>query len=328
MIPEYKELVDYHNKYQKEVTIIVTPYCEGGCKYCLYHREKIGDRKYDQLTNVVFNYLQKLDYSQQNAIISLEGGELLSTALVEDEEYVKYLHMMFDNLFRMTRKSKGSHVCLSTSLENVDEIGMSVLMEILQDHPDLRVNIAYTMERTKTDEKEHKFWNNAFMLKDRYRLGMGVLMTEGFIERTMLKRLAGFAWNKTVDFAEPHMFGDFTFSYDGINATKVYEDILGETDSRLDPKSRRGFPSFHHMDVYLTSEGIRNGFELLRRPDSIPEEEWERLQNDEEYRLYGYQQVLDWYGCCDCKYLMTCQGMLYSSYYTQKHYGNRKCLYK
>lgn len=328
---EYNKLVVEQHRRVKEVTVIVTPYCEGGCKHCLYHRDRIGDREWVGLWENVVGYFSSLCHRDEKAIIAIEGGEVFSEKLVTDADYVNQLRTLVKYLHNLVEDT-GWYLACSISPENIEDTGIKLLLEFKEKYPKLHLNIAFSVHRFNRDEKEARFWKNIEALRDkpgREQLGIGVLMTEGFPERFYLRKLAEYASSKVIDFAESHLFEGNCFSYKGINATEVYRQTVGDLGIKIDPCLRRGMPSLHHLDVYVTSRGVFNGFHFLRRPHWVPEADWNRIRDDEEYRVFGYQQVLDWYGCNDCPHLLKCQGMLWTSYFAQKNlYEYKECLYK
>lgn len=332
--PKYNDLILKQYETTKEVTVIVTPYCEGGCKHCLYNRDQIGDREFGGLMETLTDYLSTCDMDTDKVILAIEGGEVFSEKLLTDE-YVANVKKLAHFLYGLVDKSKDWYLACSISPENIRQNGIDIIKELQEEYPCLRLNIAFSKARFQTAEKEERFFNNLEQLFEveqrlgRKQIGMGVLMTEDFPEREYLKTFAKYAGNKVIDFAEPHMFEGNYFCFNGINATKIYEEELAGTDIELDPCKRLEQPSLHHLDIYVTSRGMRNPFHLLKRPEWIPGYEWDRIRDDEEYRIFGYQQVLDWYGCNDCENLYQCQGMLWTTYYAQKNlYEYNKCLYK
>jgi len=334
---KYNSLIINQYNTIKEVTVIITPFCKGGCRHCLYYKNRIGDREWDNLWEQVVEYFGQLDYDNQKVIVAIEGGEVFSEELMTDE-YIKQLRKMLKFIYEiLTRKGKDHewYIACSISLENIEGKGLELLKEFREQYPELKLNIAFSCDRILNKTKEERFFKNMNYFKQRdeedgrKQLGIGVLMTEGFPERNYLRTLAPYAKTKVIDFAEPHMFEGNVFCYNGLNITQVYNDLLEDLDIQLNPCLRRGIPSLHHLDIYITSRGIKNGFHLLKKPWWIPENDWNRMQDDEEYRIFGYQQILDWYGCNDCVYLYQCQGMLWTSYYAQKNlYNYNKCLYK
>jgi hypothetical protein len=329
---DYQDVVLKQYEAVKEVTILVTPYCKGGCFHCLYERDKIGDRLWDKLLENVCRFYDDHDFEKHYLICGIEGGEIFSDDLLTDE-YAKKLTVLIGYMHNVSLRSRKWYPSVATSLENVGEKGFALLKELHDRFPHLRINTTFSVNRYVTDEKYKRFWDRLKILKDKdeapcKQLGISVMCTDGFPEREYLRPLAEFAKNGMIDFVEPHMFGPCSYSYKGINATEAFKDII-DLPIKQEPATRRRMPSLHHLDYYITAHGVKNGFDLLKRGDWIPEEEWNRCRDDEEYRLFGYQQVLDWYGCNDCPILCECQGMLWTSYYAQKNmYKHKRCLYK
>lgn len=321
----YQKLVENQHKTIKEITILVTAYCEGGCQFCLYNKEAVGNLDWDALYQNTYEYLSLLDFDNQKAIIAFEGGELFSEKLLTDD-YVTNLTKLIGYVHSLIVKSEVSYIAISVSLENIGDKGMKILQDLKKTYPKLHINVAFTASRIENDKKSDRFWKNMDALKSD-QLGVGVLITEGFSEKNYLRRLATYTTTGNIDLAEAHQFDGFTFANGSFNASREYEKLI-DLGIEQKPFLRRGIPSLHHLDIYITSNGVKNGFQLLRRPSWIPEDEWNRIRDDQEYRMSGYQQVLDWYGCNNCEYLYTCQGMLWTSYYAQKNlYNCNKCIY-
>jgi len=289
----------------REISIVPTSLCTGGCKFCFLNKSVVGDRDWGKLYNNVISTLSKYDYDSSHIIVRIFGGELFMDQLVVDPVYRRKL----TNLFSIVHKFIGDRGCfdIPLSLENISKSGVD-FAKILSKKFNVNILVPFSTERIKTREKEKRYWENLERLDNILRIG--ILMTSKDDYVPYIKKLSKYA---AIDWEEPVMMDGFSFSYKNI-------------------KLKSDFPAVRCVSNHLkaiTSRGVFTCAGFTRKPSWIEDKEWDRLCNDLEYLDYGYQQVLDWYGCNDCEKQNTCPGMCWKTYYAQKHiYKNRKCLYK
>ena len=289
----------------REICIIPTSVCNGGCKFCFLNRSTVGDRQWEALFNHVAKFFSTYDFDT-HPVVRVFGGELFADILLKDPQYKVNMKRLVKvvNLF-----IKGKGNCnFPISLENIGEQGVDFAKE-LRDELGIQILIPFSLDRMNKEGKEERYFKNLERLGPVFRIG--VLVNEKKrLPEAYYERLAPYG---QIYHEEPVMMDGFCWSYNDMELPELFQGI------RCVSNNLRA----------ITSKGIFTCAGYTRRPSWIPENEWARLCDDEDYLETGYQQVIDWYGCDTCERQHTCPGMCWKTYYAQKFlYNNRKCLYK
>ena len=288
----------------REVSIIPTPVCCGTCQFCFLNREIVGDREWDKLFDEVTKFFTVRDMTECSNVVRIFGGELFMDGLLKKD--------FKDNIIKLVvlvKRFIGNKGCVDMpiSLENVSIKGIRFAQK-LRDEYGVNLQVPFSMMRIDTPERKRRYFRN---LPKVGKISRIAILTTGNNDHEQympeLKKYGEIAWE------EPVMFDGFSFSYESM---KIPEMFLGV---RCVANTLRA----------ITSKGVFTCAGFTRRPSWISDEEWNKLANDPEYLDYGYQQVIDWYGCGTCEKQAVCPGMCWKTYYAQRYvYNNRKCLYK
>jgi hypothetical protein len=288
----------------REICIIPTPKCYGGCKFCFLNRSTVGDRDWDKLYANIVELFATYDFDV-HPVVRVFGGELFMDELLTPE-YKESMKKMLRVVMRFI-KDKGN--CnFPISLENVSYKGVDFLKE-LRDELGVQILVPFSLDRLNKKGKEETYFKNLKRLGKVFRVGILVNDKNKFPDKylNILKEHGEIYWE------EPVMMDGFCWDYSDQMLPDVFQGVRCVSDNLR----------------AVTSKGIFTCAGYTRRPTWIPEDEWDRLCNDEEYLDYGYQQVIDWYGCDTCSEQKTCPGMCWKSYYAQRYlYDNHRCLYK
>jgi len=292
----------------REIEIVVTPVCAGNCVFCFLEKSVVGDCDWENLYKYVIECLSTMyDHMQNPVTVRIYGGELFMDRHVKNPEFKKGL----EKLLVIVKKFVTREGCIDfpISIENVSDAGIDYANELMEKFG-VNVLVPFSIERIRTEGKEERYWHNIARLKRIKQIGILMVDAESGHEKyreRLLKYAPDISWE------EPTMLNGFHFSYKDITVAPHFDVVRCVSN---------------HMRA-ITSKGIMSCAGYTRKPDWIPDAEWERLKNDEEYLTKGYQQVIDWYGCDECDRSDKCPGMCWKTYYAQKLlYNNHKCLYK
>jgi len=294
------------NPTMQEVAILPTAECQGGCKFCFLNRSVVGAQDWENLFKHVIEFFSSRDFDERSNVVRLFGGELFMDSLVKDESYRKNILRLIQGVQRFI----GGNGCVDMpiSLENVSDLGIE-FAQYLRDHHQVNLQVPFSTLRIMTPEKKKLYFENLAKIGKISRIAV-LVADEKMQHEEYLEQLGQYA---RIDWEEPVMFDGFSYSYKNMRI----------------PEMHLGVRCVANTLRVITPKGVFTCAGFTRRPSWIEDEEWNRLAYDEEYLNYGYQQVIDWYGCDTCAEQETCPGMCWKTYYAQRYvYKNRQCLYK
>jgi hypothetical protein len=297
-----------------EAPIMITPYCPGNCKFCFLNKDifsvkGVPEKKdWEQLFNNVIQYIISADLKYRLQFTVL-GGEIYCDYLLNQPGYIENLESLYSLLKQMKQKRGNISIATDSSIENVSDQGIKLIQKIRENYNCI-VTVPFDIGRISNPEKRKRYFRNLEMLKPITYIG--VLIEKQHSNEKYLDELSKYG---TVYLEEVNMFDQYHFSY---KDTTIPRSVQKDSHYCTSPSFR-----------IITTKGLYRCASTFHRPQWIPEEEWNKLVNDDQYLIDGYQQVIDWYGCNKCEFEETCCGMCWLSFYAQKYvYNNRKCLYK